>query len=137
MASMEIYRDIEGYEGKYQITSWGRVYSVDKEKFLRQEETEKGYLRVDLFDDYGKRKHHKVHRLVAMAFIPNPDNKPQVNHKDGNKKNNSITNLEWVTDEENKEHCSMCEGYAKKCAETMRELMDGFGFGEGFRLGGD
>jgi hypothetical protein len=52
----------------------------------------------------GRRKHHKVHRLVAKAFIPNPEGKQQVNHKDGNKQNNSITNLEWVTDEENKIH---------------------------------
>lgn len=101
---MEKFRDIKGYEGRYQVTSWGRVYSVDKRRFIRQEETEKSYLRVDLIDENGKRKHHKVHRLVAKAFIPNPQNKKQVNHKDGNKQNNSVTNLEWVTDRENKEH---------------------------------
>ena len=128
MASMEIYKDIEGYEGKYQITSWGRVYSVDKEKFLRQEETEKGYLRVDLFDESGKRKHHKVHRLVAVAFIPNPENKPQVNHKDGNKKNNSITNLEWVTDEENKEHFDTLTEYANLLYDTYCKGMKALGF---------
>lgn len=100
----EKYKDIDGYNGKYQITTWGRVYNVDKEKFVTQEVHCKGYLRVDLIDEQGKRKHHKVHRLVAKAFIPNPEHKPQVNHKDGNNQNNSITNLEWVTDMENKEH---------------------------------
>lgn len=102
--SMELYRDIPGYEGKYQVTSWGRVYNVDSETFINPEEHCKGYLRVDLYGKDGKRKHFKVHRLVAFAFVPNPDSKPQVNHKDGNKKNNSFTNLEWVTDRENKEH---------------------------------
>lgn len=104
MAKMEKFKDIEGYAGKYQVTSWGRVFNVDRQKFMSQEETEKSYLRVDLVDENGKRKHHKVHRLVAKAFIPNPQSKKQVNHKDGNKQNNSVTNLEWVTDRENKEH---------------------------------
>ena len=104
MSAMEIYRDVLGYEGRYQVTSWGRVYSVEKERFLIPQENEKGYLRVSLTEENGRRKHKKVHRLVATAFIPNPENKPQVNHKDGNKSNNSFTNLEWVTDEENKIH---------------------------------
>lgn len=99
---MEIYRDIENYED-YQITSWGRVFNKKTERFVNQEETEKGYLRVDLHNKDG-RKHFKVHRLVAGEFIPNPLDKPQVNHKDGNKKNNSVTNLEWVTNEENLAH---------------------------------
>lgn len=100
---MEIWRDIQGYDGLYQVSSWGRVrswYSC----ILHPEVTKKGYLRVDLYDADGNRKHKKVHRLVANAFIPNSDGKPQVNHKDGNKKNNSVTNLEWVTDAENKDH---------------------------------
>ena len=104
---MEIYKDIHGYEGKYQITSWGRVWNVDAETFLMPEETDKGYLRVDLYGTDGKRRHYKVHRLVAEAFLANLFNKPQVNHKDGNKHNNSVTNLEWVTDEENKFHQRM------------------------------
>lgn len=117
MVAIEIYKDIEGYEGKYQITTWGRVYSVDSERFIKPCENEKGYLRIDLKDARGKRKHHKVHRLVANAFIPNYDNKPQVNHKDGNKANNSVTNLEWVTDKENKTH--------------QKALLDGGIYGKG------
>lgn len=101
---MEIYKDIPGYEGRYQITSWGNVYSVDAEQFLIPEVNDKGYLRVDLYEPSGRRKHVKVHRLVASAFVSNPEGKPQVNHKDGNKRNNSFTNLEWVTDVENKAH---------------------------------
>lgn len=99
--SLELYRDIDVYED-YQVTSWGRVFNKTSGKFVYQEVHHKGYLRVDLFKD-GERKHHKVHRLVAQAFIPNPDGKPQVNHIDGNNQNNSVTNLEWVTDAENKE----------------------------------
>jgi hypothetical protein len=101
---MELFKDIKGYEGKYQVTSWGRVYSIGRRKFLATEETKKGYLRITLKNENGMAKHFKVHRLVAKAFIQNPHNKPQVNHKDGNKQNNSISNLEWVTDLENKDH---------------------------------
>lgn len=107
--SLEIYRDIEGYED-YQVTSWGRVFNRKTGKFVNQEVHDKGYLRVDLYNDHG-RKHFKVHRLVAMAFVPNPEDKPQVNHIDGNNQNNSFTNLEWVTDAENKEHASNLRGY--------------------------
>lgn len=97
---LEIKKAIPGFNG-YEISTWGRVYKNGKQ--VKPEVHCKGYLRVDLFNAAG-RKHYKVHRLVAEAFIPNPDGKPQVNHKDGNNQNNSVTNLEWVTDEENKEH---------------------------------
>lgn len=114
---MEIYEMVKGYEN-YTVSSWGKVYKVVSKtltilpeasvvdnylKEIKPQETSKGYLRVRLVKD-GQKKWFKVHRLVAQAFIENPDNKSQVNHKDGNKKNNSVTNLEWVTDEENKEH---------------------------------
>lgn len=98
--SLEIRRPIPGFEG-YEVTSWGRVLKDGRP--LSQENHDKGYKRVNLFK-YGYRKHFKVHRLVAEAFVPNPEGKPHVNHKDGNNQNNSFTNLEWVTEEENKEH---------------------------------
>lgn len=101
---MEILKEIKGYEGKYSVSSWGRVISHRTNSPLSEEETEKGYLRVSLIDSKGKRKHFKVHRLVADAFIDNPYRKKQVNHKDGNRHNNSVTNLEWNTDLENKTH---------------------------------
>ncbi len=98
--SLEVFKDIPGYPN-YQVTSWGRVFNKRTGDFVYQETHCKGYLRVDLFDESGKRKHMKVHRLVAQAFVPNIHNKPQVNHIDGNNQNNSYTNLEWVTNMEN------------------------------------
>lgn len=98
--SLEIFKTIPGFPD-YEVSTWGRVFSKKTGRFLKQEEHYKGYLRVDLFDVHGERKHFKVHRLVAEAFIPNPLGKDQINHKDGNNTNNSVTNLEWVTCQEN------------------------------------
>lgn len=101
--SLEAFRPIPGYGDRYEVSSWGRVLDIWSCQFVRPEVTKKGYLRVALFDEDDKRHWQKVHRLVASAFIGNPDNKPEVNHIDGNKQNNSFTNLEWVTGEENRE----------------------------------
>lgn len=94
--SLEIWRPVEGY-GNYMVSSWGRVKNASTGDILYQETHDKGYMRVALVNGDGKRHHLKTHRLVAAAFIPNPVGKPQVNHKDGNNRNNSVTNLEWVT----------------------------------------
>lgn len=117
--SLEIYREIEGYPG-YKITSWGRVFSDFSGKFMALNETPKGYLRVTLQYKSGHKyhKHLKVHRLVAEAFIPNPDGKPQVNHIDGNKQNNSVTNLEWVTNAENSEKARLMRMFNTDLAEA-------------------
>ena len=87
-------KDIKGYEGLYAVTSCGKVYSYKSKKFLKPKDNGYGYLFVTLCKD-GKMKKYKVHRLVAMAYLPNPENLPQINHKDENKANNCLQNLEW------------------------------------------
>lgn len=86
----------------YMVSNTGRIRRVgsDKDHSVRDK---KGYLTVDLYKD-GKRSTRRVHRLVAQEFVSNPDNKPEVNHKDGNKHNNVSANLEWVTKKENCEY---------------------------------
>lgn len=93
----EIFKDIEGYEGLYQISNFGNVKSLrfGKEKILK-ERTINGYLAVNLHKD-GKKKSYLVHRLVASAFLPNPNNLLQVNHIDEVKTNNRVDNLEWCS----------------------------------------
>ena len=95
----EIWKDIEGYEGLYQISTMGRVKSLRRNIILRQGITN-GYERVVLSTN-NIPKGYSIHRLVANAFIPNPDNLPQVNHKDENKANNRVDNLEWCTQKYN------------------------------------
>lgn len=98
----EIFLPIEGYP-KYQISNLGRVKSiVGKEKILKTW-INKRYYSVSLMKDKVQ-KNHLIHRLVAQAFIPNPENKPEVNHVDGNTKNFNISNLEWITPSENIHH---------------------------------
>ena len=108
----EKWKEIEGYEGKYAVSTCGRVFSltrvryniprgkVYKGRMLSQNKMKSGYLCVALLSD-GAQKLIKVHRLVAQAFIPNPFNKPQVDHIDGNPKNNNVCNLRWATAKEN------------------------------------
>lgn len=100
---------LPGYEGLYEIDSLGNVYSIRttssrRKGIIKQQDNGSGYKRVNLFDINGKARKHYVHRLVAKAFIPNPENKPNINHKDCNVKNNSVENLEWCTQSENVLH---------------------------------
>ena len=101
---MEIWKDIEGWNGKYQVSAWGRVRNAETGNILTPYVNEKGYLKVGLSCGNRKTKKYRVNRLVAQAFVPNPYNLPQVNHKDGNKQNNSYTNLEWTTNSINQKH---------------------------------
>ena len=96
MTEDEIWCPIKGYESLYEVSDQGRVRSLKfgKERILKQLRTPKGYLTVGLYKN-GEDKRCYVHRLVAKTFIPNPDNLPEVNHKDENKTNNSVQNLEW------------------------------------------
>lgn len=95
---IEVWKDIEGFEGLYQVSNMGRVKSLKRNKQIIKKTNKDGwgYLHIDLYKD-GKGKMYKIHRLVARAFIDNPYNLPQVNHKDEDKTNNSVDNLEWCT----------------------------------------
>lgn len=113
----EIWKDVEGYEGLYQVSNLGRVKSLThyiiKENYKPREvkgkiltpffDRPKGYMSVSLSKN-NKIKLQRIHRLVAQAFIPNPDNLIQINHKDGNKSNNNVENLEWCSCKDNIRH---------------------------------
>ena len=116
MNKNELWKKIEGYEKRYQVSSFGRVKSVGRysrngvkgrrwrePKAMLTSSNGIGYIKVGLTKNT-KQLNMYVHRLVALAFIPNPRNKPEVNHIDGNKNNNRVTNLEWLTSRENTAH---------------------------------
>lgn len=89
-------KDVVGFEGLYKVTSCGKIWSCRQKKFMKVQTDKDGYLRVGLKKD-GKGYNFAVHRLVAEAYIPNPENKPTVNHLDEVKTNNCINNLTWAT----------------------------------------
>jgi hypothetical protein len=100
-------KDIVGFEGKYAITTCGKVWSYRSNKFIKTRIKSNGYVIVNLCKDTEvgyKRTYHHLHRLVALAYIPNHLNKKTVNHIDGNKLNNCLQNLEWSSHSENCVH---------------------------------
>lgn len=97
----EIWANVHGYDGRYQVSTWGRIRGV--RGILNPYQNEKGYYKIDLTKN-GERFKHRLNRLVAETFIPNYAGYPEVNHIDGNKENNSVTNLEWVSPRRNREH---------------------------------
>lgn len=100
--STEVLVDLPGYEGIYKASSLGYITNGRKE--LKAYTINSGYLCLKLHDANGVRKSHLLHRLIAQAFLPNPSNLPEVNHKDGNKANCAMNNLEWQTSKENRKH---------------------------------
>jgi hypothetical protein len=129
----EIWKDIPGYEGLYQVSNLGRVKSVDRcildttgrkqtkpSKMIAQRKRNHRYkyVSVNLYKD-NKIKAHVVHRLVAQAFIPNPENKPQVNHIDENPENNRADNLEWVTAYENMHYNDLVRRINRKATKPV------------------
>ena len=135
----EEWKDIEGYEGFYQVSNLGRIKSIERETYsghnysVRRIEkemistgykTKNGYVYQTLLKN-GQRKTFKLHRLVAQVFIPNPYNKPQVNHIDGDKTNNRSDNLEWVTRKENLNHAYKT-GLSKICPVLQYDLDNNF-----------
>lgn len=120
----EIWKPIKGYEGRYEISSHGRVKSYAQDtrrgKIKEGHLTYKGYLALPLYDGCGNLKWYPIHRLVASAFLDNPDNLPQVNHKDEVKTNNCVSNLEWCSNEYNMNYGTRIKRVAEAnmCCET-------------------
>lgn len=131
--SGEIWKDVINFNGKYLVSNFGRVKSLKRKwvaniKILTPYENKKGYLLVQLDDG----RSHKLHRLVARAFIPNLNNLPEINHKDLNKKNNHIDNLEWSTHSDNYYHAVKKGAYShvklnfEKAEEIRNKYSSGY-----------
>lgn len=136
----EVWTDIKGYNGDYQISNYGRVYSVKSGIFLSQKiKTNDGYLTVKLYGN-GKSKREYVHRLVALSFLSNPNGFPQVNHKDENPENNHVSNLEWCDSRYNNNYGEHNKKIAKahnkpvKCIETGEVFESGKAAAEHYNI---
>ena len=126
----EEWRDVAGYEGRYQVSSMGRVKSLErkdclgrtvKERVLKPCDNGRGYLYISLSDGTGEHKRHYIHRLVGEAFVSNPLEKEDVNHKDENPSNNHASNLEWLTHKENLNYGMRNERVAKANSKPVAQ----------------
>lgn len=125
----EIWVDIRGYDGKYQVSNLGRIKSLNynrtgKPRIMLPHEGKDGALSVQLCKD-GAIKMFRVHRLVADAFIPNPTNSPEINHKDENPKNNSVSNLEWCDRVYNNNYGTRTERASATLSKPVVQLFEG------------
>lgn len=104
-----IWKDVVGFEGSYKVSDTGLVYSFFAKRLKATKKNNRGYVQISLHKE-GKEHMWLLHRVVAMAFIPNPSNHPQINHIDEDKDNNHVNNLEWCTNKHNRHHGT---GYAR------------------------
>lgn len=128
---LQVIKDVVGYEGIFSVTKNGMVFSKRSQKFLAYYTNNNGYREISskIGGRTGKCICIRIHRMVAESFIPNPENKPFVNHIDGNKQNNHVDNLEWVTALENSQHAwdtglitkEMCQGERKGVTSLTRD----------------
>ena len=127
---MEQWRDIAGFEGLYQVSDLGRFRSFDKiraigrgqrlipGRVLKPTLGFSGYWVLSLSDHSRQKRQYRAHRLIAQAFIPNPNKKPEINHKNGNRADNRLDNLEWVTASENHQHAFVTGLQVARCGES-------------------
>ena len=120
MSEVETFVEIEGFE-KYEVSNLGKVRNIKSGRVLKTSLNNNGYLRLFLCKN-NKRKHLYLHRIIATAFIDNPDEKPCVNHIDENKLNNDLSNLEWCTVRENAIHGTRTKRVAEKLSQKVIQL---------------
>lgn len=121
---MEVFKDIKS-NPDYQISNEGRVWSKKSNRYMKLQKDACGYLRVQLYMGNGKGRTEKVHRLVAIAFIDNPDNLPEVNHINHQRDDNRVENLEWVSHKENSEKMQKVKQVGKYDREgNLLEVFD-------------
>lgn len=124
----EIWKDVKGYEGFYKVSNYGDIMSLPrngttKNSRILKQRTGKGGYKYVILHKLGKQKTEKVHRIVANNFIPNTQNKREVNHKDGDKTNNRVDNLEWATTSENQLHSIYVLNHLRK--QVVQCTVDG------------